>query len=175
MCSVIIGFIASAGISILTVLNPSWPVEAFYAANLFIGITGTWVVFNMAVYSYMADITAVETRTQRMGWVDAVWCLGGPIGTLLGGWIYQTFGYVTVFAVSGILWIFCLMYIILVVKESVAEPESSTSGPVHLLKDLGRAALHSYPFNGRFHLLALMAVKLGVFLTKSHHVSVYQF
>jgi len=157
---------------IITALNPSWPVEVLYAATLAVDITGTWVVFNMAVYSYMADITAVETRTERMGWMDAVWYLGGPIGTLLGGWIYPTFGYVTVFAVSAVLWIICIIYVILVIKESVVvpPPTSSASGPVHLLKDLGRTALRPYPFNGRFHLLALMAVKLGVFLTQGHQV-----
>ena len=128
----------------------------------------------MAVYSYMADVVPVEVRTQRMGWLDAVWYLGGPIGTWLGGWLYHSYGYVTVFAVSGVLWFLCLLYVVFVVKETVvpsaAIDSSSTGGHCEIIADLGRTAVQSYPLNGRFHLFSLMALKWGIFLAQGHQV-----
>ena len=127
----------------------------------------------MAVYSYMADIVPVEARTKRMGWLDAVWYLGGPIGTWLGGWLYHSFGYVTVFAVSGVLWFFCLLYVKIIVKETIAPVTRNSSSPCGVVTDLGRTAIQTYPFGGRFHLFSLMAIKLGVFLSQRHQVIIY--
>lgn len=171
MGCVLAGFVAFALVYIVTALNPSWPVEVLYAATLVVDITGTWVVFNMAAYGYMADITPPETRTKRMGWMDAVWYTGGPIGTLIGGWLYHSYGYVPVFSLSGLLWLLCLVYVIVFLKESVKASPSTTAGNCHHLLDMFRTAFKSYPFNGRFHLLSLLAVKLGVFLAQGHQVT----
>ena len=172
MVFVLFGFVAYAAVCVAVALNLSWPVEVLYAATLAVDITGSWVVFNMAAYGYMADITPVETRTKRMGWMDAVWYLGGPIGTLLGGWLHKSYGYTTVFSVSGILWLFCLFYVLLFVKESVSLTSTidSPARPCAELLDQGRAVFKSYPFKGRHHLLSLMALKLGVFLCQGHQV-----
>ena len=149
----------------------------------------------MAVYSYVADITSIETRTKRMGWLDAVWygilfyiyyvylylCntyifaryMGGPLGTLMGGWLYQSYGTVAVFAVSGVLWLVCIFYVVVVVKESIVKPVQLTpkGKPYRYVLDLGRAVFKRYPQKGRFHLLALIAVKLGIFLVQGHQVN----
>lgn len=128
----------------------------------------------MAVYSYMADVVPVEARTKRMGWLDAIWYLGGPIGTWLGGWLYHSYGYVTVFAVSGVLWFICLLYVVFVIKETVVPSAaidlSSPGGCCEMIADLGQTAVQSYPHNGRFYLYSLMALKLGVFLSQGHQV-----
>jgi MFS family permease len=126
MTIVLGGFVLYSVIYIITALNPSWPVEVLFAATIAVNATGSWVVFNMAVYSYLADITSAETRTKRMGWMDAVWYMGGPIGTVMGGWLYKSYGTVAVFAVSGTLWFFCIIYVVVVVKESIAQPLETT-------------------------------------------------
>ncbi len=172
MASVLAGFVAFALVYIITALNPSWPVEILFAATLVVDITGTWVVFNMAIYSYLADITPIETRTKRMGWMDAVWYLGGPIGTVLGGWLYQTYGYVTVFSVSAALWSICLVYVIVFVKESIVKREKTLKrNPYRSVVNMGRASFRRYPLRGRLHLLSLIAIKLGVSLAQGHQVS----
>lgn len=172
MVTVLAGFVMFSVIYIITALNPSWPVEVLYAATVAVNATGSWVVFNMAVYSYLADITTMETRTKRMGWMDAIWYMGGPIGTLMGGWLYQAYGIATVFAVSGVLWLLCIIYVILIVKESIATPTETTpkGKPYRYVLDLGRAVFKAYPNRGRIHLFLLMAVKLGVFLVQGHQV-----
>lgn len=172
MVTVLGGFVMFAVIYIITALNPLWPVEVLYAATIAVNATGSWVVFNMAVYSYLADITTTETRTKRMGWTDAVWYMGGPIGTVMGGWLYRAYGVATVFAVSAVLWLLCIIYVILVVKESIVTPsETIPKGkPYRYVLDLGRAVFKVYPNRGRIHLFLLMAVKLGVFLVQGHQV-----
>jgi MFS family permease len=126
----------------------------------------------MAVYSYLADIVATDERTKRMGWLDAVWYLGGPIGTWLGGWLYHSYGSVTVFSVSAALWLFCFLYVVFVIKETVvlSTVDSSSVGFCGIIADFGRTAIQSYPHNGRFHLFSLIALKLGVFLSQGHQV-----
>lgn len=169
MCIVLAGFVAHAAVLVAMSLFPSWPVEVLYAATVSLDITGSWVIFNMAAYGYMADITSTQSRTKRMGWMDAVWNLGGPIGTLLGSSVFSNYGYLPVFAAAGVLWFICLVYVILVVKESGTK-KPAEAVPGCQIVSLSKAAFRRYPSNGRFHLLSLMAIKLGVFLTHGHQV-----
>ncbi len=175
MIVVLGGFVVYASIYIIMILNPSWPVEVLYAASIAVNATGSWVVFNMAVYSYLADITAIETRTKRMGWMDAIWYMGGPIGTMMGVWLYRSYGYIAVFAVSAVLWFICLIYVVAVVKESVVQTTETMvkRKPFQLVLDLSRAASKCYPHRGRFHLFWLIAIKLGVFLVQGHQVKLH--
>ena len=177
MVIVLGGFVVYAIIYIIMILNPSWPVEVLYAASIAVNATGSWVVFNMAVYSYLADITPIGTRTKRMGWMDAVWYMGGPIGTVMGVWLYRAFGYVAVFAVSASLWFTCLIYTVAVVKESVVQSTETTPKrkPFQFVLDLGRAASKCYPHQGRLHLFWLMVIKLGVFLVQGHQVKILNY
>jgi len=170
MITALCGYVIFALIYIVTIINPSWPVEVLYAGSVAINLCGSWVVFNMAVYSYLADITPIEKRTQRMGWMDAVWYMGGPIGTVMGVWLYRAYGYIAVFTVSAILWFLCVVYTTVVVKESIAQTTTQKGKPFEFVLDLGRAAFKRYPHRGRLHLFMLMAIKLGVYLVQGHQV-----
>jgi MFS family permease len=129
------------------------------------------------VYSYLSDITAVGTRTKRMGWMDAVWYMGGPVGTVMGVWLYRAYGYLAVFTVSASLWIICLIYTIAVVQESVVQISEAMpkSKPFQFVLDLSRVASKCYPHRGRLHLFWLIAIKLGVFLVQGHQVKSFKF
>lgn len=179
MLAVLAGFVSFAVVYIMAALNPSWPVEVLYAATLSVDIMGTWVVFNMSVYSYMADITSPETRTKRMGLLDVVWYLGGPLGRIMGGWLYHWSGYVAVFSVSAILWFLCFLYVLILVHESVdktgytsnAEEEKYAHwGPFQHIIALFRTALKKRPGNARSLLFWLLSLKLMVFLTQGHQM-----
>lgn len=171
MVIVLTGYVVYSLVHIVVAVYPTQPVEVLYAASLAIDLTGTWAVFNMAVYSYVADITPIETRTKRMGWLDAIWYSGGPIGTWMGGWLYQCYGYVTVFTVSSVLWIICLVYVIFVVKESIvkeeSKPKESCSRSVF---NMIKATFKRYPNHGRLHLMTTLALKLGLIFIQGHQV-----
>ncbi|XP_057374974.1 lysosomal proton-coupled steroid conjugate and bile acid symporter SLC46A3-like [Daphnia carinata] len=172
MVIVLSGFVVYAMVYLLVILDPSWPVEILYIASFAINITGNWVLFNMAVYSYLADITTTERRTKRMGWMDAVWSMGKPLGTLLGVWLYQNYGYITVFAVSAILWSMCLIFTAAVVKESIAKPSGTIQQEKTLpfIIDLYQTVFKRYPHRVRVYLFLLTAIKLGVYLAHGHQV-----
>ena len=171
MIAALCGYVAFALVYIVTILNPSWPVEVLYAGSIVINLGGTWVVFNMAVYSYLADITPIRTRTKRMGLLDAIWYMGGPIGTVMGVWLYRVYGYIAVFTMSAILWSSCVVYTLVVVKESVVQQKTTQKEkPFKFVLDLGRAAFKRYPNRGRLHLFLLMGIKLGIYLVQGHQV-----
>ncbi len=165
MAIVLGGYVVFALVYVATAINPSWPVEVLFAASVMLSLTGTWCVFQMAVYSYLTDITTIETRTKRMGWSKAVWNMGEPIGTFMGSGLYQSYGYATAFTVSAVLWLACLLYVIFVLKESIVT-DKTTSKNKHFryVVDLVRVTFVCYPLRGRRHLLSLMSIDLGVFL-----------
>ncbi|XP_064090389.1 probable peptidoglycan muropeptide transporter SLC46 isoform X2 [Macrobrachium nipponense] len=179
MLGVLAGFVGWSVVYILTALNPSWPVEVLLGATLCGDIMGTWVVFNMAVYSYMADITTPETRTKRMGFLDVVWYIGGPLGRLMGGWLYRWTNCIVVFAVSGALWTLCFLYVLFLVKESVnplassSDPEDercSNWGPLKPVFILFNTGFKKRPGNRRSLLFYLLMLKLMVFLIQGHQM-----
>ena len=58
------------------------------------GVTGGFSAFNFAVYSYAADNSDHDNRTQRIGWLEAMTYFGSTLsGFVSGVWIkYQGFG-----------------------------------------------------------------------------------
>lgn len=177
LVTVLIGFVAMGAVYTLVAFEDEWPVEVLFAGSLSADITGSWVVFNMAVYSFVADITTPENRTKRMGVMDFCWYTGSPLGTLLGGWLYRYAGSVAVFATSTVLWIICVIYTIVFINESqqpetVADrgPENTKCGPLRNVSYLFQTAFKKRPNKGRLYLLVLVLLKLGVFLIQGHQV-----
>ncbi|XP_050705587.1 proton-coupled folate transporter-like [Eriocheir sinensis] len=180
MLAVLAGFAILATVYLLEALNPSWPAQVMYAGTLAVDSVGSWVVFNMAVYSYVADITTPETRTRRLAILDATWYIGGPLGRLLGGWLYRVAGYAVVFGLSAGLWLVCFLYVLLLVRESVdksaLKPEVEKDlgdarwGPLRHVVALCRTAFKVRPAHGRRFLAALVALKLVVFLVQGHQM-----
>ena len=179
MLIVLAGFVGAALVNLITALNPTWPVEVLLAAPIVVDMTGTWVVFNMAVYSYVADITSPESRVKRMGFLDVVWGLGDPLGRLMGGWLYRWSGYVTVFSVSAILWALCFLYVLILVQESVDRSSISSDSGETRYAHCGRfrhiiilisTAFKKRPGNIRFLLCSLLGLKLMVFLVQGHQM-----
>lgn len=178
MLAVLAGFVACSLIYLLTAINTSWPVEVLYVATFAVDATGSWVVFNMAVYSYVADITTPENRTKRLGVLDAIWYLGGPLGRLMGGWLFPVAGYGVVFAVSAAIWVVCFFYVLLLVRESVPSAQESAPqevrdarcGAFRHVVSLLRTAFQRRPGRGRQLLLGVLAIKLLVFFTQGHQM-----
>lgn len=177
MLAVLAGFTALAAVYLIESLKPLWPVEVLYLSTILVNMTGSWVVFNMAVYSYVADITTPDTRTRRLALVDALWYMGGPLGSLLGGWVYHLGGSAPVFVISLILWFICFLYVLFLVPESVKEvpPEGTTGqrsncGPLKHIMSLARTAFGKREGRGRSHLLILLVVLLLVTLGQGHQM-----
>ncbi|KAK3867282.1 hypothetical protein Pcinc_027250 [Petrolisthes cinctipes] len=196
MLAVLAGFAALAVVYLVEALQPTWPVEVLYLGTAVVNLTGSWVVFNMAVYSYVADITTPDTRTRRLALVDACWYMGGPLGRLLGGWVYHVGGSAPVFLISLILWVLCFLYVLILIPESVREkptPQTTTTttlteghqsggccsscsstscscGPLQHIASLARTACGKRDGHERSHLLITLIVLLLVTLGQGHQM-----
>lgn len=102
-------------------------------------LCGSFVLYYLAAYSYMADVTTEgnvrqvlmdeeglgddhltlpENRTARLSVLDGTDYIFTMVGTYLSGPIFKHFGYLAIFIPSGILSISAVLYIIFFVKES---------------------------------------------------------
>ncbi|KAK7078452.1 hypothetical protein SK128_014708, partial [Halocaridina rubra] len=88
-----------------------WPVEYLLVAALVESLGGGNVSFITAANAYISDVTSEESRTSRVGLANSIWFLGGPIGTLLGTYIYKFGGYQILFSTSVLMQLVSLMYV----------------------------------------------------------------
>ena len=177
MIIVLLGFIGLSLVYIFEAAFVNWPVQVLYLGSLLVTMGGTWVVFNMAVYSYIASITTAESRTKRMGLADAIWYFGSPVGTFLGGILFKYYGYIAVYSTSAVLWTICLLYTIFLVPEGPLYrdedcelAERKKCGPCYHIVQLFKTAFRKRPNHGRIYVYAVIALKLGVFLIQGHQM-----
>lgn len=71
----------------------------------------------MGVFSYIADITTVESRTLRIGAANVFLSLGVPIGMALSGILYLKLGFYGVFSISTVCYVLSFIYGLVVIKE----------------------------------------------------------
>ena len=95
-----------------------WPVEYLLFVALLDSLGGGTVSFLTAANSYISDVTSQESRTSRVGLANSIWFLGGPIGTLMGTYIYQAGGYQILFGTSLAMYLVSLAYMAFFLPES---------------------------------------------------------
>eukprot|EP00753_Platysulcus_tardus_P014919 PLAT4630.1.p1 GENE.PLAT4630.1~~PLAT4630.1.p1 ORF type:complete len:456 (+),score=168.83 PLAT4630.1:1-1368(+) len=95
-----------------------WPV--MMVAFVVNGLMGTWSVYLMATFSYLADVTVEEMRPPVFTIAEALIGVGGVGGVLLGGVLAQTYGPWSSFAFisASFLLVLCAMALL---PESLAE------------------------------------------------------
>ncbi|XP_058810746.1 lysosomal proton-coupled steroid conjugate and bile acid symporter SLC46A3-like [Phymastichus coffea] len=81
-------------------------------------LTGGWFTMIMGTFSYMGDITSVESRTVRVGVVNSFLSLGVPVGMALSGVLYVKIGFYGVFGIAAGCYLFSFMYGLLVIREA---------------------------------------------------------
>lgn len=94
---------------------------------LFPALTGGWFTMFMGVFSYIADVTTVEMRTLRIGFVNVFCSIGIPIGMALSGILYKKIGFYGVFSVSAVMYIIAFFYGYYKIQESPRKITSSKS------------------------------------------------
>ncbi|XP_069985991.1 proton-coupled folate transporter isoform X2 [Penaeus vannamei] len=107
----IIGHFCWAAGYLINSWMPDWPVEYILVAALMDSLGGGNVSFLTTANAYISDVTSEETRTSRVGFANSIWFLGGPIGTLLGTYIYKYGGYQILFGTSVLMYAVSLVYL----------------------------------------------------------------
>ena len=82
-------------------------------------LTGGSPIFNLAVTSYISDVSSIESRTARLCFVSAVTSFGFMVGGPLGTRIRAVFGYVSLFGINIGLATIAILYSIFVLKDSI--------------------------------------------------------
>lgn len=93
------------------------PMEAVVLEVVWPGLTGGWFTMFMGIFSYIADITSVESRTLRIGAANVFLSLGVPIGMALSGILYTKLGFYGVFTISMVCYVMSFVYGLVVIKE----------------------------------------------------------
>lgn len=104
-------FLTSIGLILCTYFFYELPMEvAGITEAIFPAFTGGWMTMFMAVFSYMGDITSLETRTLRIGIVNVCSSISVPIGTAVSGVLYKQIGYYGVFSLSATIYVISFAY-----------------------------------------------------------------
>jgi len=82
-------------------------------------LTGGNPIFNLALTSYIADVSSNESRTARLCFVSAVTSFGFMVGGPLGTRIRALFGYVPLFGFNLGLATIAILYSIFALKDSM--------------------------------------------------------
>lgn len=111
-------FLTSIGLILCTYFFYQLPMEvAGVTEALFPALTGGWMTMFMAIFSYIGDVTTLETRTLRIGVVNVFCSIGIPIGTALSGVLYKQIGFYGVFSLAALLYVFSFTYGLFRIKE----------------------------------------------------------
>lgn len=130
-------FLTSMGLILCTYFFYELPMEAAgVVESLFPAITGGWFTMFMAVFSYMGDVTSLETRTLRIGVVNVFVSLGVPVGMALSGVLYMKIGFYGVFSIAAAFYVLSFLY----GSTRIHEPKKTdtpepTSGSCGFLRD----------------------------------------
>ncbi|XP_038074953.1 proton-coupled folate transporter-like isoform X2 [Patiria miniata] len=84
---------------------------------LTIGVFGNVGASYIALMSYMCDITETSSRTKRLGIMESMTFIGGPIGMMSAGAILQHYGFEAVYLIIIALNSSIILYIMLRLEE----------------------------------------------------------
>ncbi|XP_053980354.1 solute carrier family 46 member 3 [Hylaeus volcanicus] len=111
-------FLSSVSMLLCTYFFYEVPMEVTGVFEaLWPSLAGGWFTMFMGVFSYIADITSVESRTLRIGAANVFLSLGVPIGMALSGILYLKLGFYGVFGISTVCYVLSFIYGLVVIKE----------------------------------------------------------
>ncbi|KAH1028226.1 proton-coupled folate transporter isoform X2 [Dendroctonus ponderosae] len=165
--------LTSIGLMFCTYFYYELPMEvAGFIEGLFPAMTGGWFTMFMGVFSYIADVTTVDTRTLRIGIVNVFCSLGIPVGLALSGVLYKKIGFYGVFSISSVMYVMALYYGYTKIQEpKKVDVPVLQEGPCAFLRDFFdvrhlfntfRVAFKSGPNNRKMKVMLLMLVVMVV-------------
>jgi len=137
-----VGYILSTLYWLLNIYYFHWPAKYLLVNGVF-SIFGGFVSFLIGMYSYLADITSVRSRTTRIGLLDIFLYAGVPAGTFLSAYLFKAAGYFGIYGVTLAIQIFVFFYISFFIKDTRG-PHSDFSYPFSELDVTDRSLLRRY-------------------------------
>lgn len=110
--------IGLSGCILCVVYMELWPLEVQgVMQNVVPSMLGSSVVILMYTTAYIADTTSVENRTMRLGVLQILLSVSGPLGNSFCGNFFLRFGYIGVLSTAVAVLSVALLYGILFIKE----------------------------------------------------------
>ncbi|KPJ09702.1 Proton-coupled folate transporter [Papilio machaon] len=110
LCPIIGELVSAIGLLFATYFFLEWPlwatalIEALPSA-----FSGGLSIALMGSYSYIADVTTVESRTFRIGVVAVIVTLGIPLGSSISGVLTEAVGYYGIFGIGTLLYVLAFL------------------------------------------------------------------
>ncbi|XP_045492900.1 solute carrier family 46 member 3-like [Colias croceus] len=101
------------------------------------GLTGSWCVSVLTMFSFISSITNKDNRTYRMGIVSFSMTVGFPIGMGVSGILLKTLGYYGCYGLAGSINFVNFLYNAFILKDPERRPEQKLhdkQGFCHLFK-----------------------------------------
>ncbi|XP_078682545.1 lysosomal proton-coupled steroid conjugate and bile acid symporter SLC46A3-like isoform X2 [Branchiostoma floridae x Branchiostoma belcheri] len=141
-----------------------------FIGSIVAGLTGGYACVLMTTYTYITDITDNNTRTWRIGILEAMTGLGATIGSALGGVMVDELGFMSVFILYLVLNAVSIVYVVFWLKETVQkntgsvqeEDDDSAGGKITALVNIenvkrwGRVICKPREKRGRLHIILLL-------------------
>ena len=136
-----LGYIVSNVVWLINVHYWDAPAKYLLASGVY-SFFGGFTCLLVGLYSFLADITSVETRTTRIGLLDLFMFSGVPAGVFLSAYVFQYSGYYGIFITSTAIQTISFLYIAVFITDtrgpnssySYPESEMESSSPPSTLK-----------------------------------------
>ncbi|CAH1392872.1 unnamed protein product [Nezara viridula] len=160
--------LTSVGLILCTIYE-DWPMEvAGFVEAIFPALTGGWTTMFMGVFSYMGDITSVDSRTLRLGIVNICVQLAAPLGMLSSGFLYQAIDFIGVFSIVTAMYVIGLIYGVIRIKE-IRKPNKlkhniikELTNPMHIIETF-RVSFKSREGNLRTRVILVMILSITIY------------
>ncbi|XP_071962867.1 lysosomal proton-coupled steroid conjugate and bile acid symporter SLC46A3-like [Antedon mediterranea] len=103
------------------------PIRYMLISSFALGICGGMGTCQVALVSYITDITDSSNRTKRFGMLESMVFLGGTIGLLLAGSIAQKISIPAVYACCFLLNLTAVGYVLAILPESLSTKQRLSS------------------------------------------------
>ena len=107
----------SAGLLINSVFI-KWKPEMVLLTAVPTSLLGGHLPFLMSIYSYLTDITTINSRSFRMSVLSTIYYLGYSAGSYLAAVLMDNYGFIEVFGASTLISIVAFLYCVVRIKES---------------------------------------------------------
>uniref|UniRef100_A0A182TBG1 Major facilitator superfamily (MFS) profile domain-containing protein n=1 Tax=Anopheles maculatus TaxID=74869 RepID=A0A182TBG1_9DIPT len=113
----------------LTFLSMQVTVTPWYytAAYLPFSLLGGMTVITAAAFSYLSDVTNEQTRTMRMGFMEASMMAGALLGFLSSSYILEWLNVAATFLIATVLIALAIVYVIFCTEDSIILSSSNST------------------------------------------------
>ncbi|XP_069940685.1 proton-coupled folate transporter isoform X2 [Cherax quadricarinatus] len=132
--------LGESAVYLVCALSPRWSMETTLLGSVMYSLSGGTHGLLMLCFAHLADTSHPRSRTLRMGFLDASYYLGAPVGNALVGVLLDTGSYMAAFPFVIVVYIVSIMYIAARVRrpERSSARDNETSGCVTMAGEAGR-------------------------------------